>query len=96
MRCSESDQSGLRTGTDPDRAFASDERKGIFADQFTRTFDFEMYRIVCVWSDIAELVRDSQNNARGIGTISDKCVIVRQSNEFSIDAVSSKRPRDDL
>jgi hypothetical protein len=77
VRCSESDQSRLRAGTDPDGAFASDERKGIFADQFTGAFELEAHRIVCVWPDNAELVSNSQNDSDRVGTISDKRVIVR-------------------
>ena len=63
--------SRLHTGSNPDRSFASDQRKRVFAEQLPGTFELEAHRIVCVRPNIAELVIDSQNDSGRVGAIRD-------------------------
>lgn len=75
---------------DPHRASAADEGEWIVADQFCRTLEGEGDGIVGVGAHGTEFVGDTQDYAGGIGAVGNELVIVREQDEFGIDATAGE------
>ena len=71
MMCGKARLAGLLAGANPDRAGASDEREGIVADELSGAGKLKADSIVGEGTDGAIFVGDAQDNASGVGSVSD-------------------------
>src|ERR1700722_13169671 len=96
MLCSEAYGATLLLRTKPYCSCTANQRKGVVADECGGAFESENNWVIRVGASGPELVRDPKDYSSGISTVGDKCGVVREEHEFTIDACSGERLRNHL
>lgn len=88
MFCGQPNPSWLLASTNPHRSRATDQSEGIVSDQCRGTFERKADWVVCIGSNRAKLIGNTQHNSSCIASVGRECFVVWQQMELPIDATA--------